>query len=537
MSDWWESAPLVNPQSSGQDWWKSAPVVQSGGAQPQSRSWGEVAIDAATNLPGSAWGQVEQLGHALAHPVETAGSIGRLANAVEDKGMSELGVHRAQGFELTAQDQAIPGQIVKDYVDHYGGVEAIKKTIAEDPMRVLMDFSTALTGGGAAASRLPGIAGKVGEIAMKTGDISNPFMGPVKAVGAIGDEAARLGSRINAPTTEALYDAASAAYDDPAIKGIVIKPSAFKTWKDTLLASNDVVDEDLSPKTFNILKRLDNPPAGSFFDGRSIQSLRRKLGQAAGSVDATERKAARDAIESLDDFLGSVPKSDVLRGDTAKVSAALEDARGNYAAAKRSDLIEGQMDRATLQAGSANSGMNVDNATRQRLKDILNSDKRKRGFSADELAQMREIVTGSPVQNTARRVGNMLGGGGGIGSMLTSTIGAGAGGAVGHAGGAMIGAAIPATVGYGLKRLSAAMTQADVQRLQELVRSRSPLGQQMQSSLGKFGKAATMLRGAPSAKTIARFMLASKNLSSNLSDAGIDVPPESIIGSIDGTAN
>jgi hypothetical protein len=82
--------------------------------------------------------------------------------------------------------------------------------------------------------------------------------------------------------------------------------------------------------------------------------------------------------------------------------------------------------------------------------------------------------------------------------------------------------------------LSAAMTRADVDRLQSLVRSRSPLGQQMQSSLGKYGVAATALQGAPSAKTIARFMLASKNLSTNLGDAGIAMTPEQITGAISG---
>jgi hypothetical protein len=454
-----------------------------------------------------------------------------LANAVEDKGMSALGVSRAPGFELAAEDKALPGQIAKTYTDRYGGVENLKKTLAEDPVGALGDAATALTFGGGALARAPGVIGKVGEAARAVGDLANPVMGPVKAVGTAGDEAARLGSKVNAPSADALYDAADAAYDHPAIKDLAIKPSAVKNWKDTLLATNDVVDEDLSPKTFNLLKRLDNSPSNSVFDGKNFQSLRRKLGQAAGSPDPTERKAARDSIESLDDFLGGVPKADVLRGDPGKVSAALSDARGNYAAAKRNDQISGKLEAADLQAGSANSGMNVDNATRQRMKDILKSDKAKRGYSTDELAQMRKIVVGTPVQNITRHVSSLLGGGGGLGSLAAGGAGALAGGAAGHA---ELGAVLAGSAGYGLKRLSAAMTQADVKRLQETVRSRSPLGQQMQSSLGKFGKAATMLKGSPSAKNIARFMLASKNLSTNLSDAGISLPPESIAGTADG---
>jgi hypothetical protein len=42
---------------------------------------------------------------------------------------------------------------------------------------------------------------------------------------------------------------------------------------------------------------------------------------------------------------------------------------------------------------------------------------------------------------------------------------------------------LPASVGYGLKRLSPALSQGDAQRLQEVARARSPLGEQVRSSL------------------------------------------------------
>jgi len=486
-----------------------------------SMSWGDVPGQALQNAPHSAFEFAKGVAQPFIHPIDTAKNVGMLAGGLLQQATGDPG----------HTDYRPHAQAVEDfYKDRYGSEEGFKKAIAEDPVGVLGDFSMVLTAGGSAAARAPGLIGKIGELARGVGDVANPLIGPAKAAGAAGEEAARITRPINAPTTEALYDAASAAYEHPAIKDIALKPSAFKQWKDTLLATNDVVDEDLSPKTFNILKRLDSPPSGSFFDGRSIQSLRRKLGQAAGSVDATERKAARDAIGSLDDFLADIPKGATLRGDAKAVSAALEEARGNYAAAKRSDVIEGKLDAAELQAGSANSGMNLDNATRQRIKDILKSEKLRRGYSSEELAQMRKIVVGSRAENAARRAGNMLGGGGGMGSTVTGAIGAGAGAALGHGPGAIIGAAVPATVGYALKKLSAAMSQADVRKLQELVRTRSPLGQQMQSSLNKFGKASVIAKHSPTPANIARFMLASKNLSSNLSDAGIDANPDDIAG-------
>lgn len=543
MSDWWAGDPIVST-SEGGDWWKADPVIKGSGGGNQPTSWGDVAGSAIAHAPESALNFAKGVVQPIVHPIAAAKNLYNVgagaidmgaaaANAAVDpylpKEMQELpeqtfGERYQHAIQSSDQTKVKSAENVGKYFEgRYGSMEGFKKAIATDPVGVLADLSSVLSLGGSAAARAPGMVGKIGEIAGAAGDVANPAMTPVKSAAGVGNEAARLGSSVTSPTTEALYDAATAAYDHPAIKELAVKPSSFKGWKDALLAGNDVVDEDLSPKTFKILSRLDNAPSGSFIDGRSIQSIRRKLGQAAGSADATERQAARDAIESLDDFIGAIPKTDVIRGDPAKVSAALADARGNYAAAKRSDRIEGKLEAANLQAGSANSGMNVDNATRQRMKDILKSDKLKRGFSGDELDQIRKISVGTPVQNLTRRVANILGGGGGIGSTV---VGLGLGEATGH----NVLGALGATAGYGLKRLSAAMTQADVQRLQELVRSRSPLGQQMQSSLGKFGKAATVLKGAPSAKNIARFMLASRNLSTNLADAGINVTPENIAG-------
>ena len=88
--------------------------------------------------------------------------------------------------------------------------------------------------------------------------------------------------------------------------------------------------------------------------------------------------------------------------------------------------------------------------------------------------------------------------------------------------------ALPASVGYGLKRLSSVLSQGDAQNLQEVAQARSPLGEQVRSSLDKFGKAATVMKGSPSPQNNVRFMLAARNFSTNLSDAGIDVSPENI---------
>lgn len=548
MANWWDDAPPA-AAAVEDNWYDRAPP-----AAP-STPWAAVGMQAIQNAPASAMKFAKDIIQPVLHPIDTAKSVYGLgagaldmANAATNaaiepyvpkalsSGLPEptFSERYKHGLAQQSGHEAYPEAVGKYFGDRYGSLEGFKKALGSDPIGVAGDLSVPLTLGGEAAARAPGLIGKVGDIARAAGDAINPVMGPAKAVGAGIDEYKRLKSPVGAPTTEELHDAASAAYSDPEIKSLVVKPSAIRQWKNQLILelNNDGFNNLLAPRTFGTLSGLDRAPRGATFTGQGFDTLRKMLRRAAGVPDPTERAAASRAIESLDDFLGSVPNQAVLHGDPAKVSTALGEARGNYAAAKRSEEIESALDRATLQAGSANSGMNLDNATRQRIKDILNSDKRKRGFSKDELAQMRRIVTGTPVQNAARRVGNMMGGGGGLGGMMLSAAGGAAGAMAAHGPGAALGVVIPQAVGYGLKKLSAAMSQADVRKLQELVRARSPLGVQMQSSLGKFGQAGVAATGSPTPKNIARLMLASRNLSSNLVDAGIDASPDDIAGSL-----
>jgi hypothetical protein len=199
----------------------------------------------------------------------------------------------------------------------------------------------------------------------------------------------------------------------------------------------------------------------------NLESLRRTLGNAAGSIDKTERLAAKSAQSKLDDWLANIPNADVIKGDPQAVSAILKEARANYAASERSAALDRKVVRAELRASAANSGQNVANTMRQRIADILINPNERRGYSADEIAQMERIVEGTKPGNLARFGGNMLGGGGGLG-MLAS------GGAGMLAAGGPQGLALP-LAGMALKKLSGASTMRQVKILDEMLRSRAPL--------------------------------------------------------------
>lgn len=280
------------------------------------------------------------------------------------------------------------------------------------------------------------------------------------------------------PTSEALRGAADAGYKAAGEMGVDIAAKPVQSLGHTIQAGleKDGVFAELAPKTFSILSKLQNAPDGAIVTVANLDTARKALGHAAGDfTNKTEQLAASRAIKGLDEYLANAPAQDILAGDAAAAADALGQARGNYAAAMRSDSITGKEYRAELNADVANSGQNTGNQLRQRMRDVLVRPKEARGFSDEELAQAERIARGTVPMNTARYIGNLLGGGGGLGQAATAGMGAAVGGAAGGGLGAAVGAAAPVAVGSMAKSLANALTSHQVGKLDEMVRMRSPL--------------------------------------------------------------
>lgn len=297
--------------------------------------------------------------------------------------------------------------------------------------------------------------------------------GPTSAVAGSGPAIAAvagLGKQVPvAPTREALLAAATQGYDKARGLGVDIDPSAVVGLGQRIVQDLDSkgISGELAPKTFSILARAGQAPPDSVATLSNLETLRRAFGHAASDFqNPTEQLAARAAKGHLDDYLAAIPDADVIRGPASEASQVLKDARGNYAAAKRSEQITDAVEAADLQAAAANSGQNIGNANRQRLKSILTSDRKSAGYSDEELAQMEQVIRGTGLGNAARYAGNLLGGGGGLGAAV---VGGGAGAMTGG-----LGSFLP-LVGVGLKKASDASVARGVSSLDEMVRLRSPL--------------------------------------------------------------
>jgi muramidase (phage lysozyme) len=382
---------------------------------------------------------------------------------------------------------------------------------------------------GAKSGAIYGVIGGAGEgtdaETRATGAVTGGLLGaavggPLGAVLPAGKAATAVA------TAPELKAAARAGFESAPIKDLEVAPRAISEFGQGLRAKLNAagIDENLAPKTFGVLSKVESVPAdAAAVTGANLQSLRRTFQMAAGTPDKTERMAASKAIEAIDELIPNIAAKDILSGDPKAAAQAWATARGNYAAAMRSDEIAKAVIKAQRQAESAGSGANIDNATRQNFKAILNNDKRSRGFSADELAAMEQAVRGTTWGNFARLIGK---------AAPTGIVSGALSGGAGLAAGGPAGAILLPLAGLIGKKIGDRSTANQIARLDELVRSRAPLSNSMQEMASKV----TALETTRSPRTMSAAVIAARNLSNNLKDAGISLSPGDIIRALQAPA-
>lgn len=328
-------------------------------------------------------------------------------------------------------------------------------------------------------------------------------------------------AKVKAPTVQELKTAAGTGYQKAEGMGVDYSSASIKSLGDEIdqgLQSKGI-REKRAPDTFSILNEIRQPPADSVVSLTGLREIRAALNDIAGDFGAatskTERKAAQDAIRAIDGFLEEPPLKSAMAGTSvgdvgtavagtgpeafneaiarlrakqqtaADAGATIKDANANYAAASRSENIAGKLEKAELDAAAANSGLNLDNRTRQILKTIIDPERprNRRGFSQEELAVIEQIVRGNPGTNTARYFGNLLGGGGGVVTSIPMALGASAGSMFGPWG-AAAGAALPPAIGMSLRKLAGGLTQRAGLGLDKTLRQRSPLYAERKAAAG-----------------------------------------------------
>ena len=195
---------------------------------PQERlTWGDVPLEAVKNLPSSLGNIVSGIGSAIAHPIDTASGIGKLALGTSEKAGGGL-VNKAVGLfnpELVAFNERIrtPSEPEKMasavggfYANRYGSEEGIKNALARDPAGVAADLATVLSAGGGLASKF-GATNKLGQsmstLATKIDPASLMVKGVEKGAPYVGGKVADVIGGLGTHTGgESLRQAAKAGF-------------------------------------------------------------------------------------------------------------------------------------------------------------------------------------------------------------------------------------------------------------------------------------------------------------------------------------
>lgn len=301
------------------------------------------------------------------------------------------------------------------------------------------------------------------------------------------------------PTATQLTDAADVNYGRVRSSGVEFNPDfvgrGALSIQQELEQKGWIDAPKVASATHDILRRLQAPPAAEPGMATSVtignldaarRSLR-SIAQNKAPENASDAAAASLAIDRLDALPKAAGPKDIMAGGIALPYAVeqLEKGRGNVAAAKRSNAITGELDtahtgileRADDRAAAANSGQNVGNSLRQRIASLLANKKQLGGWNPEEIAQAELVNKGTGPMNASRWVGNFMGGGGGLGAQVTSASAAGLGALAGGVPGAAAGATLGPVIGASAKVLEGKLTRRQVERLDELLRKRSPLYQ------------------------------------------------------------
>ena len=127
-------------------------------------SWSEVGKQAIQNIPESGMKFFKDIWQAVRHPIETGGTLYDVAD----------GAVRLMVPGGDSPNEAKARMVGKFFADRYSTMQGFKRAVATDPVGVMGDFATALTGGGGLAARAPGVAGQVAGAARKLGAAIDP---------------------------------------------------------------------------------------------------------------------------------------------------------------------------------------------------------------------------------------------------------------------------------------------------------------------------------------------------------------------------
>lgn len=367
------------------------------------------------------YGINEGIGNALGFPVDAINSalgvIGLgserpfLGSAQINELMGNVGAVKPETSDPSKQFVRRVGQEVGAALPFGMGAARGAKTAFDAAKVVGGSVAAAIPSGAGAATAQQVLPGN--DLAEIAGQVIGGFT-PMGLSAAI----RRRKSATAAPSVQELEDQATGKYQQAERSGLVVAQPSFGTLADTLAskAMERGLDETLTPSSVAAIKRMQQM-AGGNVTAKDMATLRKVIGAAAQGADPkyrTDRAIASMMIEDLDNYLiglgGKGPNGEanlsVLAGDPVQAASAYSEARGLSHRAFKGDMIDTAIELAASRAGQF-SGSGFENALRTEFRAL----ERKiikgelKGLSEDEIAAIRKVAQGGPVDSILRGIG------------------------------------------------------------------------------------------------------------------------------------
>lgn len=242
------------------------------------------------------------------------------------------------------------------------------------------------------------IATAVGQTVTEATD--NPLLGLAAGVGTSMAAGVRPTKREPAPAVEDLLARAKANYDILDQSGLQFDKKQFNQ-RMSLLPAHLEITEGYAPGVYSkvdaALARLQSDRPKNISE---IQALRKFIGNAASSADASERRMGKILLDDFDTYILNAPASAVISGDKAALDA-WKAARADYSKVKKAELIQDIVERADVSQGGKEATI------AQGLSALAKNDKKMRFFTPDEQEAIREAARGGNLQIMLRTIGKL----------------------------------------------------------------------------------------------------------------------------------
>lgn len=228
----------------------------------------------------------------------------------------------------------------------------------------------------------------------------NPLLGLAAGMGTGMAAGVRPTKREPVPSADELLARSKANYDILDKSGLQFDTQQFQQHMATLpskLRKDLGYVSSVNPK---VAGAFDELLASKPKDIAEITALRKIIGSAAGSADATERKIASRLLDEFDDYVLNAPPSAIVSGNKSAIQAWKE-ARADYAKVKKSELLEDIVARAEVSQGGKET------TVAQGLSALAKNEKKMRFFTAEEQEAIRAAAKGGNLQVMLRTIGKL----------------------------------------------------------------------------------------------------------------------------------